>query len=162
MLSVVYAEFINWALNAECHYAECRYAECHGAKHLERTENILNIKEGLKLFLYFLLFCCQPWTDGIKLFTTGVDPIKRFWRKFTNVLCKLHLFIGMQQMVSVFIKWSGFQKSLCKFTPKKFYETYPWAIPWHHHYQSILLNNITMVIPSSCVIKHFFNFLLID
>jgi hypothetical protein len=36
MLNVVYAQCLNYALYAECHYAEChdaerRYAQCRGA-----------------------------------------------------------------------------------------------------------------------------------
>ncbi len=32
MLSVIYAEYHNYALYAHCRYAECHYAECRGAK----------------------------------------------------------------------------------------------------------------------------------
>ncbi len=32
MLSVIYAECLKYALNAECCYAECRYADCRYAE----------------------------------------------------------------------------------------------------------------------------------
>ena len=43
-----------------------------------------------------------------------------------TLFCKLDLFIPMQKMLLVFIKWSSLQKSVSSFTPKYFYEIDPW------------------------------------
>jgi len=50
---------------------------------------------------------------------------KTFWRKFTCSFGKLDLFIEMQQTLLMFLKWSSFQESVCKFREKLFYEIDP-------------------------------------
>ncbi len=56
------------------------------------------------------------------LSNSGADLIKLFWCKFAYSFCTLYLFIPMQQILLLFIKRSSLQKSVSKFTPKKFYE----------------------------------------
>ncbi len=58
----------------------------------------------------------------------GFKIINLFCCKFTYSFCKLDLFIAMQQILLMVIKWSNLQKSLSKFTPKKFYEIDSWIV----------------------------------
>jgi hypothetical protein len=55
----------------------------------------------------------------------GVDLIKKFWCKFIYSFCRLDLFISIQKIL-LFIKWLSFQKSVSKFTLKRFHEIGCW------------------------------------
>jgi len=54
-----------------------------------------------------------------------VDLIKLFWCKFTYSSLKAASFHKTEKVMRVSIKWSNLQKSLSKFTPKKYYEIDP-------------------------------------
>ncbi len=41
---------------------------------------------------------------------TGVDLIKLFWCKFKHSFCKLDLFMEVQQILRVSLKWCSLQK----------------------------------------------------
>ncbi len=70
---------------------------------------------------------CQCHFIPLPLCTnTGVNLMKKIWCKFTCSFCKLDLFIVMQQILLIFIKWSGLQKRVCKFTPKSFMRLTPY------------------------------------
>jgi hypothetical protein len=77
--------------------------------------------EGLKLHEFH--FCHTNCLYDIT--QPRVDLIKLFWRKFTYSFCKLDLFIEIQQIQLIFIKWS--LQKVSKFMPKKFYEIDPWV-----------------------------------
>ncbi len=58
-----------------------------------------------------------------KCFTTlalGVDPIKRFWKKFTHSFFKARSFHSNATKSLTFMKWPSFQKSVSKFMPNSF------------------------------------------
>ncbi len=57
--------------------------------------------------LYFLQLCEQYLLVPPK---PGVDLIKPLYRKFTNSFGKLDLFIALQQIMLLFLKWSSLQK----------------------------------------------------
>jgi hypothetical protein len=75
----------------------------------------------------------------IKLNKPGVDLIKLFWLNFTYSFWKLDLFIEMQQIYLIFIKWYSLQKRVSKFTPKKFYEIDPRLFNSVKHYHPSLI-----------------------
>ncbi len=55
----------------------------------------------------------------LKLMSLFVDLIKLFWGvNLLTLSCKPDLFIAMQQILLMFIKWSGLQKCVGKFMPK--------------------------------------------
>ncbi len=63
-------------------------------------------------------------TYGCKKFY-NIGPWVDFGVSLT-VFCKLDLFMAMQQILHILIKWSSLQKRVSKSTPKKFIEIDPW------------------------------------
>ncbi len=58
----------------------------------------------------------------------GVVLIKLFWCKFTHTFLKAIAFRKAEKIMVTLTKWSSLQKSVSKFTPKKFYEIDPMLV----------------------------------
>jgi hypothetical protein len=65
----------------------------------------------------------------------GVDLIILFGVNLLTLYCRLDLFIEMQQILLMYIKWSSLHKIVIKFTPKRFYEINLWGL-YHKTYYS--------------------------
>jgi hypothetical protein len=69
----------------------------------------------------------------------GADLNKLFSRKLTHSLCKLDLYIAMQQILLTFMKWPRLKKSLGKFMPI-FYEIDPYKKIYSHNLQIFVIS----------------------
>jgi hypothetical protein len=78
------------------------------------------------------LYLCHPQPlislYNISKQTSRNRSHKTFWCRFTNSFLKAISFHTVKIMVTI-MQWSSLQKSVIKFTPKKFYEVDPWVMP---------------------------------
>jgi hypothetical protein len=55
----------------------------------------------------------------------GVNLIKLFWALIYSLFFESYTFSKHRKRMVTLMQWSSFQKSVIKFTPKKFYEIDP-------------------------------------
>jgi len=68
-----------------------------------------------KIYAKDVFIRCSPGVDLVQLFGINVPPL----------FCKLHLFIAIQQLLLMFIKWSSLQKERVNLSQNSFMTTNP-------------------------------------